>query len=331
MAAPWRTALDQLRRAQLPWRARPVVPLSARVLPPIPVDERIHAIRERAARAYFESGSHGVEVGAGARPHRLPEDVTCRYVDRRDAAGLSELFGVTIDYPIIAPEAVPARFPDGADFLIAHNVLEHVHDPIGVLVAWNGWLRDGGLGIISLPEQSHCLPDSGRMAPDAFHLLCDYLFERGPDAFESRDHIPGFLVGWQAHIHPEKTRAEYCRHCLDETKRDAHDLHWHALDRDACDTIVAAASAFGRRRIELLAVCSPSEGEVRTLGEIIYVYRVHDRGSPSERNRHSPLDERAERALAEALSVLDRAVSSVDGALAALRAGGGAGADGPRA
>lgn len=276
-------------------------------------------MRDRIVGQHLQPGWAGVEIGPGSHPTQLPAGVQCAYVDKRDAAALSDLHGARVDYMVHPLDAVPTLFPSGADFLIAHNVLEHSHDPIGTLIGWNGWLRDGGIGILSLPDKSYCPPDAKRLSPDFFHLLSDFLFARGEDAFESLEHIPGFLAGWQAYIHPDRTRAEYCDHCLAETQRGNHDLHWHALDRAACYAILAAASAFGERRIELVTVCSPTEGEVRTTGEIIFVYRVRDRSSPIDRDMQSSLDRLAERELAEALETYRKAVSAIEAVLRDLR------------
>src|SRR3954468_769618 len=93
----------------------------------------------------------GVEIGAGAYPQALPPGATAAQYDLRDAAELKALFG-TETIPVRPMAELRSDFPAGADFLIAHNVLEHAPDPIGQLIRWNACVRDGGVVLISLPH-----------------------------------------------------------------------------------------------------------------------------------------------------------------------------------
>lgn len=279
--------------------------------PPV-VSKEVYEIRDRIASRFLRPGWRGIEIGAGIHPQRLSDDIECIYVDKRDATGLRSHFGAGIEYRIQSIETVPELFPEGVDFLIAHNVLEHSHDPIGTLITWCGWIRDGGIGILSIPDKAYVPQDALRPSPDAFHLLSDFLLDRGEDAFESREHIPGFLAGWHENIQPDLTKSEYCEHCLREMHRGDHDLHWHALDRDACDFILGSASLFGGRRIEMLTVCTPSEGAFRTLGEIVFVFRMLPGPAFEDSVDESPIAVASIDALRESMRIYRAAVNKLE-------------------
>lgn len=67
-------------------------------------------------------------------------------------------------------------------FLIAHHVLEHAADPIGVLETWSRVLRPGGVLLVSVPVASKCF-DRGRPLADLEHLIDDHdLQQRGASA-----------------------------------------------------------------------------------------------------------------------------------------------------
>jgi hypothetical protein len=192
---------------------------------------------------------HGMEIGAGPNPQPVPDGVRVTHFDIRSAAELSSYFGQN---NAGTPEPVSRAkdlFPDGADFLIAHHVLEHSSDPIGQLRQWFGMVRAGAPVVISLPHYAQC-PDKERLLPDLEHLILDHVLSRGPDAFESREHVPSFLCSWieDAPGLAGLTAADACRRISLESRRSGHDFHWHAFDPQlAYDLIVAAAGFEGTK------------------------------------------------------------------------------------
>src|SRR2546423_4236614 len=130
----------------------------------------------------------GYEVGAGISPSRYTGVQQIIYLDVRDRAALEDLFKSTITYDVQPIDDVH----EPADFLIAHHVIEHAADPIGTIIRWSRLVREGGRIFFSLPAEDHpCEKD--RLATPFEHMLHDYLFERGTDHFDSKQHIPHFI------------------------------------------------------------------------------------------------------------------------------------------
>lgn len=189
----------------------------------------------------------GLEIGAGASPQKLPPGSEALYFDKRTRAELSEYFGASVGASIrceVRPvDDIPLIFPDGADFLIAHHVLEHTPDPIGTLREWHRFVRSGGTLAVSVPYYALC-PDRDRLRPDFEHLLLDHFLNRGGDSFESREHVLSFLCSWvdDSPGLANLNKSECCRRIVSETKRGGHDFHWHAFDHELFRDIVFAAA-----------------------------------------------------------------------------------------
>lgn len=223
----------------------------------------------------------GIEIGAGAFPQSLPEQAQAAHYDIRPEQSAAALFQA----PVVNAkpmEAIPGDFPDGADFLIANNVLEHAPDPIGTLRNWNGYLRDGGVVILSLPHLWFC-PDVNRQVPTLDHLIHDHLDSADGDDFSSREHAAAFILGWSSDFAAAEHLVDiptFSQRALDSIRTARHDIHWHALDTKLSLEIVAAAAMFGGATIEVLKVASP---ELRqTVGDILIAYRIVRRGPITE-------------------------------------------------
>ncbi len=228
--------------------------------------------RFEATKAFLRG--KGIEIGAGANPQHLPDGATCEYYDIRTTEQLAVLFKSEIKYDVRSVDEVPSRYPGGVDFLIAHNVIEHSSDPIGLLKRFQSYVRDGGTLVISLPFMEVC-PDDQRLAAPLEHLVLDHILERGDDAFESREHIYSFLLGWVDHIWLQgETQKNYARFLLSEARRNGHDLHWHAFDTMNAMQIIEAACRLDGIGAELLAWMTP-DTEPATSSDIIGVYRIN--------------------------------------------------------
>lgn len=237
-------------------------------------------IRYEASREFLHG--NGFELGAGNLPQKLPEGAQCKYFDKRTARELKDLFSQShagaggLTYQVHSLDEIQHHFPKGADFMIAHNVLEHCANPVHVLIQWHSYLKAGGIVVLSLPHFQFC-PDEGRLLPDLQHLALDYLLDRDENSFESREHIYSFVTGWNDDGgFANKNKFEVGFLANQSAHSASNDLHWHAFDLPLARQLVGLSSIFGKTKIHLLKEISPIDenGIHRTRGDILFVYRV---------------------------------------------------------
>jgi len=276
------------------WRFEDVLSLPDAELEAIPTSDEVvgqhlqYAARDEARRRVAEPhlAGVGIELGAGLYPQLLPDGAKAELFELRDPGEVARLFGTDVasvpDFRAL--EAIRTRFPDGADFLIAHNVLEHCADPIGTLLEWTSYVRDEGVLVLSVPCAEYC-PDKGRVVPPVEHLVFDFLFSRGADAFESREHAYSCTLGWmntwEDWLPLDKLQVAERAH----EKAHSKDLevHWHAFDADLFDRLLQAASHFGPRPLHPMAWADPHQPrDTATVGDIIGVLRVGGEPRPGD-------------------------------------------------
>jgi SAM-dependent methyltransferase len=189
----------------------------------------------------------GVEIGAGTSPvdHDGIDELVL--IDRRNQAELEALFGTSIPYRVEGLERAlgdPLRF----DFVMAHHVIEHCSDPIGQIMTWLPLLRDDGVVFFSIPSDGN-VGEKLRVPAPISHVLDDYLFGRRGDDFESKQHLPHFVLNWTS---LSETSFWYAREgvqrfsdaVLSEVRRDGHDFHWHVVTLEVFCQIIEAAFWF---------------------------------------------------------------------------------------
>ncbi len=231
-------------------------------------------IRNEVSKPFLRG--KGIEIGAGASPQKLPKGAVCEYFDKRSTQELAQLFNVNENslYKVYSLDTYWKRFPEGADFLIAHNVLEHTANPIKSLIEWNNYVKNDGIIVVSLPNFKHCW-DKDRLIPSFEHLVLDYLLERDEDSFESREHIYSFLMGWldEGWI---KGRDKYALAWAAHTsaKAEKNDLHWHAFDIGLTRKVVLLSAFLAGKTIKIEEMRGPDSINSRTKGDIIVVYRI---------------------------------------------------------
>lgn len=243
-----------------------------------PQTRKIDCIRSIVSGPFLSG--HGVEIGAGAYPQPVPDGVVRECFDVRSAEELAVLFGVSKkSVPVVYPlEELRGRFPRNADFLIAHNVLEHSANPIRQLIEWHGVVKDSGVVVLSLPDRDSC-PDKGRPIASLEHLVMDYVLDRTGDDFESREHIYSFMVGWNDFGAFEgKSKQEFAHMAHANANAERNDLHWHAFDRELGEKVILAAALFGNKSVSFERIAHPAGNEeCKTLGDIIFVYKLHEK------------------------------------------------------
>jgi SAM-dependent methyltransferase len=228
----------------------------------------------------------GAEIGAGLIPHHLPRGAEALHYDIRSPAELHELFKQPTGLPVRSLHQIGEDFPQGCDFVIAHNVLEHTPDPISTLSGWHTHVRTGGVVVLSLPDH-RCCPDKDRVVATVEHLLLDFALKRTDQSFESKEHIAPFILGWLEQMWVKDfSGQQLAEFVLSEQRRDeGHDLHWHAFTPLlAASTVVAACMVEGRAAM-LLADEYPDHPLRGSFGDIILVYRLGDgafQGFPPE-------------------------------------------------
>ena len=234
-------------------------------------DSSVDLYERRWLKARDHIHGRGIEIGAGTSPQKLPQRCEAVFFDKRTRAELSEHHGTAIPYEVRPIDDVPKVFPDGADFLVAHHVLEHAPDPIGTLRSWHRLVRPTGTIVISVPYFALC-PDRDRLLPDFDHLLLDHLFNRDGDSFESREHVLSFLCSWvdDSPGLNNLSKSDCCRRIVAESKRGNHDFHWHAFDHDTLSHTIFAAALLDNSVPEILETTSDDENVL----DILCVYRL---------------------------------------------------------
>jgi SAM-dependent methyltransferase len=188
----------------------------------------------------------GVEIGAGLSPTAAPNISGIAFIDKRSPAEVAALFGRAPDYEILTPSAGRERFSESVDFIVAHHVIEHCDDPIGVLVKeWLPMLKTDGLIYLSLPSARHSC-EQFRLPTPIGHVLDDYYFERPSTCYESKDHIYSFVLQWTVHQpggfpFANSDVISYATEALRVPLPETQDLHWHTYTLPVASQMVEAA------------------------------------------------------------------------------------------
>jgi hypothetical protein len=136
--------------------------------------------------AHYLTGN-GIELGALGTPMtNLPADAKVTYVDHLDNDGLlrhyPELSGKTIVHVNkVATASTLANVFDAQslDFVIANHVIEHVDNPLGVLIGFHHILRVGGIVHLAIPDRRLTF-DCERPRTSLDHLIKDLQDPSGP-------------------------------------------------------------------------------------------------------------------------------------------------------
>jgi len=246
-----------------------------------PIGESTPDIRYRMAEPFLSG--RGIEIGAGLNPQRLPSGVACEYFDTRNDRELLKYFGENSKIKTYPVTQFSNHFPDLADFLIAHNVIEHCSNPISTLIEWHTFVKQGGTIVLSIPHHE-CCPDKGRNVSPFDHILLDFLFGRNDDSFESREHIYSFILGWidnGGFKNKNKFEVAECAHQCAHAKEN--DLHWHVFSEDVLKMTIRFSALIAGNNIYFERISAPYKTDVaeKTECEIIAIYRVYNERTQS--------------------------------------------------
>lgn len=144
--------------------------------------------RYRALAPYIKRGDRMLDAGAGGGEvvyvlRTLGFDASGLEPDEHYARHAREALGV----PVATGFVQDAAFPAGSfDVVTMYHALEHVEDPSAILSRLRGWMVEGGVLLIEVPNvEAVCIAPAHR-----FHFAHFYNFNR--DALEALGRKAGF-------------------------------------------------------------------------------------------------------------------------------------------
>jgi len=190
-------------------------------------------VRRRFSNRLF---GHGVEIGPGHVPFPVPPGVAVRYVDRWEPSENGALFpelGESPGFP--EPDIVSNLDEDrlggladeSQDFVIASHVIEHLANPLAMLVDIYRVLRPDGLLILLVPDR-HVTFDRDRSPTSLAHLVDEY--ERDVRAVDDA-HITEFVLAIRTVGEGEPENREVTAEEIDAHRRRSVHVHvWNVFE-----------------------------------------------------------------------------------------------------
>jgi SAM-dependent methyltransferase len=132
--------------------------------------------RYRALSPFLNAGDRMLDVGAGGGEvvyvlRRLGFDARGLEPDEQYARHAREALGIPVDTGFVQDASFP---PSSFDAVTMYHALEHVEDPVGILRTLRGWLKDGGVLLLEVPNvEAACILPAHR-----FHFAHFYNFNR---------------------------------------------------------------------------------------------------------------------------------------------------------
>lgn len=191
----------------------------------------------------------GIEIGPGHVPFPVPPTLSVRYVDRWEPTVNSSLFpelGGQSGFP--KPDVIAnldmerlTSLPDASqDFVIASHVLEHLANPLAMLVDIHRVMRPGALLVVLIPDR-HRTFDRDRSPTPLPHLIDEYR----RDVREVDDaHIIDFLIGTLPEPDGDRGPAQPTREFTAEeiNLHRRRSVHVHVWDLDEFGEVMGYAS-----------------------------------------------------------------------------------------
>lgn len=195
-----------------------------------------------------------LEIGPGSEPFPVSPDADVVYVDKR-VGGRDETWpelvgtprGPETDVDLDVDRDGLAEFADASfDVAIASHVVEHLADPVRLIVELGRVVRTGGVVVLVVPDRRQTF-DRLRASTPARHVLDEHA--AGVDEV-SDDHIRDFCESiWrQPAFHPEPVRSWHDPAGLDDERLDLHrrrSIHVHCWTADEFVSLLAAMDVEG--------------------------------------------------------------------------------------
>jgi SAM-dependent methyltransferase len=254
------------------WRIRDKVigALAASILPESILATIPHYHRSLLARRYLHGS--GLEIGAMHFPVPVPRKLKVKYVDRATPEESHAKFRDLPYQEMVRPDyledgfTLPSIPPQSQDFVMAHHVLEHSPDALGVLETWAKVLKPGGALFISVPIGAMCF-DRNRPVTPLEHFIEDarVIKEEGPEALRTRNlshYLEWVQQSPQRRLSTEQNGADQelsaaeVRKRADELCRRSVEIHFHVFSEESFRDLLAYFATHNNPRFTVKTVTS---------------------------------------------------------------------------
>lgn len=202
---------------------------------------------------------HGLELGPGHVPFPVGEGPVVTYVDRWEPvvnAWLFPEFGSDPGFPqpdIVADldhDRLSALAAGSQDFVIASHVLEHVANPLALLVDIHRVLVPKGRLVLLLPDR-HRTFDRDRTPTPLSHLIDEY---RRDVREVDDDHVLDFMVGVRRSFGDDRPASAFTASAMaDEIEiHRRRSVHAHVWDAQEFAKVMSYAAADLRLRWDVV-------------------------------------------------------------------------------
>jgi SAM-dependent methyltransferase len=151
------------------------------------------------ARLLSHLHGDGLELGPGHQPFPVPEGVRVALVDQwvpEDSRALFYELDESVSFPVpdvvanLDTDRLSAVADESQDFVIASHILEHMAEPVGMLVDIHRVLRPGGVLLALLPDRRRTF-DRTRYGTGVDHVIAEH--KAGTTVVDD-DHIVEFIL-----------------------------------------------------------------------------------------------------------------------------------------
>ncbi len=243
----------------------------------------LHFNRSVAAAQYLHGS--GIEIGALTTPQGVPPEVQVTYLDQATTEELKAHYGsnpflkvrefVPVDL-VADAHTLDGVADESQDFVIVHDVIEHLENPILAVKNWLRVLKQDGILLSTAPDKRFTFDFSRPVTPFS-HLERDY--REGPEGSRSEAYLEWHqFVCTSSHTPTTGTAADPSE-AARESMEKREDIHFHVWTHtEILEMLIEMKRQIGfEYEFELLA---------QNEGEMLFVLRkgaheAYDRAQPS--------------------------------------------------